>query len=59
MKQLFAIVASVFALSAFAVDAPVAPVVAPAKAEVKKDAKPAKSNAPAVKETKATAPSTK
>ena len=67
MKHLIAIVASAFALSAFAADAPKAtkapeaakPAAAPAKVEAKKDAKPAKSQAPAVKDTKATAPATK
>jgi len=64
MKQLFVIIASVFALTAFAADAPKAPeaakpAAAPAKVEAKKDAKPAKSQAPAVKDTKATAPATK
>lgn len=66
MKQLIAIVASVFALSAFAAEAPKAdakattpaPTVAPAKVE-KKDAKPAKSEAPAVKETKTATPASK
>ena len=63
MKQLFAIVASVVALSAVAAEAPKAttpaPVVAPAKTEVKKVTPPAKSEAPAVKDTKATTPATK
>ena len=61
MKSLFAIVVSVFAVSAFAqgVPAPTAPVKAPAKVESKKDVKPAKSEAPTVKDTKATTPASK
>lgn len=62
MKKVIALVAALFAVSAFAVDAPKATTpapAAPAKVEVKKDAKPAKSEAPAVKDTKATAPVTK
>jgi hypothetical protein len=59
MKQLFAIVASVFALSAFAQTPAPAATPAPAKVESKKDAKPAKSQAPAVKDQKATVPATK
>ena len=59
MKKVIALVATLFAVTAFAqTPAPVAPA-APAKVEVKKDAKPAKSDAPAVKETKATTPSSK
>lgn len=61
MKQLIAIVASAFALSAFAqgVPTPTAPAVAPAKVEVKKATPPAKSEAPTVKDTKATTAVTK
>jgi len=58
MKQLIAIVASVFALSAVAADAPKTPA-APAKVEGKKDAQPSKSAAPAVKETKTATPASK
>lgn len=59
MKKVIALVAVAFAVSAFAqTPAPVAPA-APAKVEVKKDAKPAKSEAPAVKDQKATVPTTK
>jgi hypothetical protein len=57
MKQLFAIVASVFALSAVAQGVPTP--IAPAKVEVKKATPPAKSEAPAIKDQKATAPVTK
>lgn len=62
MKSLFASMLAVFAMSAFAADAPkaVAPAAAasaPVKAEVKKDEKkPVKSTAPAVKDEKATVP---
>ena len=45
MNKIIAIVASVFALNAFAADAPVAP--APAKVEKKAEVKPTKSEAKA------------
>jgi len=45
MKSLLVIVASVFALNAFAADAPTAP--APAKVEKKAEVKPTKSEAKA------------
>lgn len=57
MKSVIAIVVAAFALSAVAQGVPTP--VAPAKVEAKKDAKPAKSAAPAVKDTKATVPATK
>lgn len=64
MKSVIALVVSAFALTAFAAEAPKATeaakpvVVTPAK-EVKKATPPAKSEAPAVKDTKATVPATK
>ena len=61
MKQFITMVATTFALSAIAqgVPTPTAPVVAPAKVEVKKATPPSKSEAPTVKDTKATIPVTK
>jgi hypothetical protein len=61
MKHLIAIVASAFALTAFAqgVPTPTAPAVAPAQVQAKKAIPPAKSQAPTVKDTKATTAVTK